>query len=79
MRWPRPSSATEQALVLAAGVVVEATAPRGTFPVREAVKVEVNDSLPVTVTVFNRGASTVQLRNASVAGMGLRPGTKRAM
>lgn len=65
---------TEQALVLAAGVVVEATAPRATFPVREAVKVEVNDSLPVTVTVFNRGAMPVQLRNASVAGLGLRPG-----
>jgi LmbE family N-acetylglucosaminyl deacetylase len=65
---------TEQALVLAAGVVVEATAPRATFPVRESVKVAVNDSLPVTVTVFNRGAAPVRLRNASVAGLGLRPG-----
>lgn len=64
----------EQALVLASGVVVEATAPRATFPVREAVKVEVNDSLPVTITVFNRGAAPVLLRNASVAGLGLRPG-----
>jgi LmbE family N-acetylglucosaminyl deacetylase len=65
---------TEQALVLAAGVVVEATGPRATFPVREPVKVNVNDSLPVTVTVFNRGGMPVQLRNASVAGLGLRPG-----
>jgi LmbE family N-acetylglucosaminyl deacetylase len=65
---------TEQALVLAAGVAVEATAPRATFPVRESVKVDVNDSLPVTVTVFNRGAAEVRLRNASVAGLGLRPG-----
>ena len=65
---------TEQALVLAAGVVVEATAPRGTFPVREPVKVEVNDTLPVTVTMFNRGAAPVYLRNAGVAGIGLRVG-----
>lgn len=65
---------TEQALVLAAGVAVEATAPRATFPVREPVKVEVNDSLPVTVTVFNRGKASVLLQNASVAGLGLRPG-----
>jgi LmbE family N-acetylglucosaminyl deacetylase len=61
----------EQALVLAAGVVVEATAPRSTFPVREPVKVHVNDTLPVTVTVFNRGRAPVFLRNAGVAGIGL--------
>ena len=65
---------TEQALVLAAGVVVEATAPRATLPVREPVKVEVNDSLPVSITVLNRGTVPVLLRNASVAGLGLRPG-----
>ena len=64
----------ERALVLAAGVAVEATAPRATFPVREAVKIAVNDSLPVTITVFNRGRAAVQLLNASVAGLGLRPG-----
>ena len=64
----------EHALVLAAGVAVEATAPRATFPVREAVKRAVNDSLPVTITVFNRGRTPVQLLNASVAGLGLRPG-----
>jgi LmbE family N-acetylglucosaminyl deacetylase len=63
---------TEQALVLAAGVVVEATAPRGTFPVREPVKVEVNDTLPLTITVFNRGRTPIFLRNAGVAGIGLR-------
>ncbi|WP_158514701.1 PIG-L family deacetylase [Gemmatimonas phototrophica] len=65
---------TERALVLAAGVVVEATAPRATFPAREPVKQAVNDSLPVTVTVFNRGTTPVLLRNASVFGLGLRPG-----
>ena len=64
----------ERALVLAAGVAVEATAPRATFPVRESVKLAVNDSLPVTITVFNRGRAPVQLLNAFVAGLGLRPG-----
>ncbi|NBQ88597.1 MAG: PIG-L family deacetylase [Betaproteobacteria bacterium] len=63
---------TEQALVLAAGVAVEATAPRGTFPVREPVKVDVNDTLPLTITVFNRGRTPIFLRNAGVAGIGLR-------
>lgn len=66
----------ERALVLAAGIAVEATAPRATFPVREAVKVDVNDSLPVTITVFNRGRAPVQLLNATVAGLGLRPGER---
>jgi LmbE family N-acetylglucosaminyl deacetylase len=65
---------TERALVLAAGVAVEATAPRATFPVREPVKFAVNDSLPVAITVFNRGRAAVQLMNASVAGLGLKPG-----
>lgn len=63
---------TERALVLAAGVTVEATAPRGTFPVREPVKVDVNDTLPLTITVFNRGRIPIFLRNAGVAGIGLR-------
>lgn len=75
--WDALSTAeerTEHALVLAAGVVVEATAPRATFPVREAVKQAVNDSLPVTVTVFNRGGAPVMLRNASVVGLGMRQG-----
>ena len=65
---------TERALVLAAGVAVEATAPRVTLPVREPVKVAVNDSLPVMVTVFNRGRDTVLLSNATVDGLGPRPG-----
>lgn len=64
----------ERALVLAAGVAVEATAPRATYPVREAVKIAVNDSMPVTITVFNRGRAPVQLLNATVAGLGRRPG-----
>jgi len=67
---------TEQALVLAAGVAVEATAPRGTFPVREPVKVDVNDTMAVTVTVYNRGRAPVFLRNAGVAGIGLRVGER---
>ncbi len=55
---------TEQALVLAAGVAVEATAPKATFPVRDAAKTTVNDSLPVTVTMFNRGRTTVRFIGA---------------
>ncbi len=50
----------EQALTLAAGIAVEATAPKATFPVREAAKLSVSDSLPVTVTVFNRGRVPVK-------------------
>ena len=51
---------TEQALTLAAGVAVEATAPKATYPVREAAKHNVGDSMPVTITVFNRGKAPVQ-------------------
>ena len=51
---------TELALALAAGIAVEATAPKATFPVREAAKRLVSDSLPVSVTVFNRGRVPVK-------------------
>lgn len=51
----------EAALALAAGIAVEATAPKATFPVREAAKISVGDSLPVSVTVFNRGRVPVKL------------------
>ena len=51
---------TEQALTLAAGVAVEATAPKATYPVREAAKHNVGDSMPVTITVFNRGKMPVK-------------------
>lgn len=54
----------EQALVLAAGVALEAAAPRRLFPVREPTKTRVDDSLPVTITVFNRGRVPVTLRSA---------------
>lgn len=63
---------TELALVQAAGVAVEATVPRSTFPVRESAKIDVNDSLPVSVTVFNRGKYEVDVNGAGVAGIGLR-------
>jgi len=55
---------TEQALVLAAGIAVEATAPRATFPVRERAKASVSDSLPVSITVFNRGRGAVRFVGA---------------
>ncbi|MEN9509152.1 MAG: hypothetical protein RLZZ621_1715 [Gemmatimonadota bacterium] len=61
---------TEQALIDAAGIAVEATAPRGTLPVREAEKVNVNDSLPVTITVYNRGARPLSVRRSMVLGIG---------
>lgn len=63
---------TELALVQAAGIAVEATAPQATFPVRETDKVKVNDSLPVTVTVFNRGRLPVRVNAAMVQGLGPR-------
>lgn len=62
---------TEDALALAAGVALEATATQATLPVREAVKVEVNDSLPVTVRLFNRGGVLVQVNFTSVVGLGM--------
>lgn len=55
---------TQQALIEAAGIAVEATAPKATYPVREAVKVAVGDSLPVSITVFNRGRAPVTFLNA---------------
>ncbi len=55
---------TESALALAAGIAVEATAPKATFPVREAAKLFVSDSLPVSVTVFNRGRVPVKFMYA---------------
>lgn len=67
----------ERALVLAAGLAVEATATRHTVPVREAEKTDVNDSVPVTITVYNRGTSPVTLRHAMVQGIGTRLGTQR--
>ncbi len=63
-------SRVETALVLAAGVAVEATAPRETFAVREAVKINVSDSIPVAVTIFNRGRVPVTFLSAT-AGVGV--------
>ncbi|MEI6740450.1 MAG: PIG-L family deacetylase [Gemmatimonadaceae bacterium] len=54
----------EQALVLAAGVALEATAPTPVIPVRDAAKDRVKDSLPVTITLFNRGTAPITLRHA---------------
>ncbi len=65
---------TERALLLAAGVAVEATAPRATFPVREPAKLRVSDSLPVTVTVFNRGRVPVTFMYAGLRDNAQAPG-----
>lgn len=59
-------SRAEQALTLAAGIAVEATASKAVFPVREAVKRTVGDSLPVNITVFNRGRLPVTMRFAAM-------------
>ena len=56
----------EHALVLAAGVAVEATAPRALFPVRETSKIHVGDSLPVNITVFNRGRAPITMLFAAM-------------
>jgi LmbE family N-acetylglucosaminyl deacetylase len=56
----------ERALLLAAGVAIEATAPKALFPVRESVKTNVGDSLPVTITLFNRGRVPVTMRGVSM-------------
>jgi len=57
-------SRVETALTLAAGVAVEATAPRALFPVRETAKTHVGDSLPVSITLFNRGRVPVTMKYA---------------
>ncbi len=56
----------ERALTLAAGVAVEATAPKALFPVRESAKTNVGDSLPVTITIFNRGRVPVTMQYAGL-------------
>lgn len=57
---------TERALVLAAGIAVEATAPKALFPMRENAKVNVGDSMQVAVTIFNRGKVPVTLLGAGM-------------
>jgi len=57
-------SRLEAALVLAAGIAVEATAPKATVPVREPAKTAVNDSMPVSITVYNRGRAPVRVMGA---------------
>ena len=52
----------ERAVVLAAGVAVEATAPKAVYAVREIAKRSVGDSLPVSITVFNRGGLPITMR-----------------
>jgi hypothetical protein len=58
----------ERALLIASGIVVEAVAPRTVFPVREAIKVNVDDSLLVTVHLYNRGKSDIRLEGTATWG-----------
>ena len=55
-----------EALVLAAGVAVEAAAPRRLLPAMELRKGNVPDTLSVDISVFNRGRSAVRVRGAGV-------------
>ncbi len=54
----------EHALVLASGVIVQADADQEVFPVRRPEKQGVSDSLPVRISVYNRGRVPVTLINA---------------
>jgi LmbE family N-acetylglucosaminyl deacetylase len=56
----------EQAVVLASGIALEATAAQRELPVRVTNKFNVPDSLPVLVTLFNRGRAPVTVIGASV-------------
>lgn len=56
----------ERALVLAAGIAVEAFAPAQNIPMINASKPGVPDTLPVNIAVHNRGQAPVQLYGASV-------------
>jgi LmbE family N-acetylglucosaminyl deacetylase len=55
-----------EALVLAAGVAVEAAAPRRLLPAAEPRKRDVPDTLSVDISVFNRGRAAVRLAGAGV-------------
>lgn len=55
-----------RALVLAAGVAVEATAARVLLPAAEARKRDVPDTLDVRVAVYNRGRETVRVVGAGI-------------
>jgi hypothetical protein len=58
-----------RALALAAGVVVEAEAPRQLLPATELRKRDVPDTMTVTITAFNRGREAVLVESA---GLGMR-------
>ena len=70
----------ERALVLAAGVSVEATAERDIFPVRDPVKTGLEDSLLVDIAVYNRGKVPVRVLDATIprGGGGVRTAQQRA-
>lgn len=63
-------SRTELALLQAAGIAIEATAQRETYAVREAGKHNVSDSLPVAISIYNRGRHVVGVISANVVAAG---------
>ena len=56
----------ERALLVAAGIAVEALAPRAMLPIVEVTKPNVPDSMSVNVTVYNRGRLPVKFVSANV-------------
>ena len=60
----------ERGLALATGAAVEATAPRDV--------VALGDSVPVTITVYNRGAQPLRFAAAAVGGADVSPSSRTA-
>lgn len=58
----------EKALMLAAGVAIEAFGPRQTLPIVESTKPNVPDTMSVNVAVYNRGHEQIKLMGAGAAG-----------
>ncbi|MEO7997353.1 MAG: PIG-L family deacetylase, partial [Gemmatimonadaceae bacterium] len=56
----------EQALVMAAGVAVEAISPRQIIPVTLVEKKDVPDSVSVNISVYNRGRTPVKFVRAEI-------------
>lgn len=56
----------ERALVLAAGVAVEALSPAQNIPVVTPQKVGVGDTVPVNIAVYNRGRTPVHFVSAAI-------------
>ncbi len=71
---------TERALLLAAGVAIEATATRPVLPVSlPGLGAALPDTLSVGVTVYNRGRASIEWRRAFAGPIGRRDTTRRTV